>query len=52
LNYTKSGQPYWVIIDIQPVRDVDGKLINFISVQTDISEQRQAQERLEPPTAG
>ena len=47
LNYSKAGRAYWVIIDIQPVRDVDGRLINFIAVETDITEQRQAQARLE-----
>ncbi len=47
LNYTKLGTPYWVIIDIQPVRDAGGQLINFISVQTDITAQRRAQGLLE-----
>jgi PAS domain S-box-containing protein len=47
LNYTKLGVPYWVIVDIQPVRDARGQLINFISVQTDITAQRRAQGMLE-----
>ena len=47
LNYSKLGRPYWVIVDIQPVRDSSGQVINFIGVQTDVSEQRQVQARLE-----
>ena len=47
LTYAKDGHAYWGIVDLQPVRDVDGHLINFIAVQTDITEQRQAQARLE-----
>ena len=47
LNYTKAGRPYWVLINIQPVRDARNQLINSIAVQTDISEQRRVQEKLE-----
>src|SRR5438874_9276641 len=28
LNYTKQGVPFWQTIDMQPVRDRAGKLIN------------------------
>jgi PAS domain S-box-containing protein len=47
LNYTKQGRPYWQVIDIQPVRDASGRVINFISVQTDVTENRAATERLQ-----
>ena len=47
LNTTKTGRPYWIIVDLQPVRDAQNRLINFIAVQTDITEQRQTQRRLE-----
>ncbi len=45
-NLAKNGLPYWVIIDLQPVRDAAGRLINFIAVQTEITERRQAEEKL------
>jgi PAS domain S-box-containing protein len=46
-NETRIGRPFWIIVDLQPVRDAQGRLINFIAVQTDITEQRQTQRRLE-----
>jgi len=45
-NFTKGGRPFWVIIDLQPVRDAVGRLINFIAVQTEITGRRQAEEKL------
>jgi PAS domain S-box-containing protein len=47
LNYTKQGRPFWQTIDMQPVRDRAGRLVNFVANQTDITEQRAAKERLE-----
>ncbi len=46
-NEAKTGRPFWNIVDLQPVRDAQGRLINFIAVQTDITERRQIQQRLE-----
>ena len=46
-NETRTGRPFWIIVDLQPVRDAQGRLINFIAVQTDITERRQIQQRLE-----
>lgn len=37
LNYTKSGRPYWIEIDIAPVFDEAGTLTDFIAVERDIS---------------
>lgn len=37
LNYTKDGEPYWNSLSINPVFDGNGKLTNFISVQTNIT---------------
>ncbi len=41
LNYTRTGQAYWVALTINPVFDNDGKLANFISVQADVTESKQ-----------
>jgi len=46
LNYHKNGNPYWVEIEIQPVYDTQGALINFIAVQKDITLRRQIEENL------
>jgi len=38
LNYTKSGEPYWVSLSINPVHDDAGALTRFISVQANITD--------------
>ena len=43
INYSKSGNPYWVQIDVQPVHDEHGELTNFIAVESDISERKSAE---------
>ncbi|RMB00654.1 PAS domain S-box protein [Eilatimonas milleporae] len=37
LNYTKSGEPYWISLSINPVFDKTGQLERFISVQANIT---------------
>lgn len=44
LNYTKAGAPYWIEIDIRPVHDATGEVVNFIAIERDITERR-ARER-------
>ncbi|MGI3902899.1 MAG: PAS domain S-box protein [Janthinobacterium lividum] len=46
LNYTKTGTPHWVLLLINPVKDADGHVSRFISIQTDITERKRSQERL------
>ncbi len=45
LNYAKDGRTFWQVADIQPVRDRDGQVINFISIQMDVTEHKAAAER-------
>ena len=47
LNYAKDGRPYWQILDIEPVRNDAGEIVNFISVQTDITQYRESQQQLQ-----
>lgn len=37
LNYNKQGQAYWISLAINPVFDEQGQLVNFISIQADIT---------------
>ena len=46
LNYRKSGQPYWVELDIQPIFSDEGDLVKYISIETDITERRDAEDAL------
>lgn len=43
LNYTKSGKELWIDINIAPIIDIHGRIIQFVAVQRDITERRQAQ---------
>lgn len=47
LNYTKSGDPYWVQFQITPVRNAAGEVERFVAVQRDVTELHRAQQQLE-----
>jgi PAS domain S-box-containing protein len=47
LNYTKSGEPYWPRIHITPIRNEQGVVERFISVQADFTQLRRTQMELE-----
>ena len=38
INYGKSGRKYWLLIEVQPIRDEEGRLINFMAIESDITE--------------
>jgi two-component system, NtrC family, sensor kinase len=46
---TKDGRSYWVQIQLQPIIE-DGRLIRFVSVERDITQQRSAEEQLRAST--
>lgn len=46
LNYHKNGSAYWVSFEVQPIHDSEGRLTNFMAIQTDITARRAAQQRL------
>ena len=46
VNQAKHGRRYWLAIDAQPIRDKDGRLTNFIAIESDITERKQAEEEL------
>ncbi|TVQ67421.1 MAG: PAS domain S-box protein, partial [Oceanospirillales bacterium] len=41
LNYSKSGDPYWISLSINPVFDERGHVKNFISIQANITAVKQ-----------
>ncbi|WP_413163403.1 PAS domain S-box protein [Capilliphycus salinus ALCB114379] len=43
-NYRKDGTLFWKEVTISPVRDSEGRLTHYVSIQTDISERIQAQQ--------
>ncbi|HEY5917177.1 MAG TPA: PAS domain S-box protein, partial [Chryseolinea sp.] len=46
INYSKEGQPYWVSIEVQPIHDKTGKVVQFIAIESDISERKATQQIL------
>lgn len=38
LNYSKTGEKYWIDLSIQPIFDDNGTLINFMAVESDITD--------------
>ncbi|MGB0684052.1 MAG: PAS domain S-box protein [Magnetovibrionaceae bacterium] len=47
LNYKKSGEPYWIAIDAQPLMSADGMVERFIAIERDISDIKQREAELE-----
>jgi len=46
VNYGKSGKPHWLEMDIVPVVDSDGAVPYFASIQRDVTERRNAEDKL------
>lgn len=43
LNYRKDGTPFWNELTINPVFDAEGRLINFVGLQNDITERKRVE---------
>jgi two-component system, chemotaxis family, CheB/CheR fusion protein len=46
-NYRKDGSLFWNDLQIAPLHDHQGRLINFVGIQSDVTMQRQYQMELE-----
>ena len=40
LNYHKDGHPYWMHIDLTPIRDSKGKLTNFAAIEREVTDRK------------
>lgn len=47
LNYTKSGKPIWVWLQLQAMYNDAGELTQYFGVQTDITRQKELEEKVE-----
>lgn len=45
-NYTGSGRPIWLSIEITPVLDDSGNIAQFVTTGTDITEKKEAEDQL------
>jgi PAS domain S-box-containing protein len=46
INYNKQGKPYWVSVEVQPILDQKGNVLQYIGVESDISERKAHQQAL------
>ncbi|MEM1134402.1 MAG: ATP-binding protein [Bacteroidota bacterium] len=46
INYTKSGKQYWIRLEVQPIRNMNGEVIKFIAIESDISQKKENEEML------
>ncbi len=46
-NYRKDGTLFWNELRLSPVHDERGQLVNFVGVQNDVTERKQAEEELQ-----
>ena len=49
-NYRKDGEMFWNRVTVAPVRDNDGKLLNFVGFQEDVTKQKRRQKELKTKT--
>jgi diguanylate cyclase (GGDEF)-like protein/PAS domain S-box-containing protein len=47
INYTKSGEPYWVDLDVSPVWDDARRLTHWVAVGRDITERKRDEEKIQ-----
>ena len=46
LNFRKDGTPFWNSVAISPIKDDDGRVTNFVGVQTDVTARRVVESQL------
>jgi PAS domain S-box-containing protein len=46
LNYRNDGKPFWNELYPAPVHDGDGRLVQYVGVQNDVTERRRAEEQV------
>ncbi|ALJ00197.1 PAS domain-containing sensor histidine kinase [Rufibacter tibetensis] len=46
ISYRKSGEPFWLAMDVSPVYESGGNITNFIAIQKDITSRKEAEENL------
>lgn len=47
LNYKKDGTPFWNRLSLNPLKNSEGVVTNYVGIQSDITELKETKERLE-----
>ncbi|MFC5457132.1 PAS domain S-box protein [Prosthecobacter fluviatilis] len=45
LNYHRSGRSYWSALEIQPILNEDGEVVNYMAIESDVTQRRQDEKR-------
>ncbi len=45
-NHSRTGDPYWIELEVQPIREPGGRLTHFMAIETDVTARRRAGENL------
>ncbi len=45
LNYHRSGRSYWTALEIQPIRNEAGEVVNFMAIESDVTQRKQDEKR-------
>jgi len=46
LNYRKDGTPFWNALSVSPVLDAGGMVLQFVGIQSDITDRKRLEEQL------
>ena len=46
VNYAKDGREYWIEMSIQPIRDTDGTVVQFVAIESEITGRKAAEHAL------
>jgi PAS domain S-box-containing protein len=46
LNYRKDGRPYWLRLEIRPMRSDGGELTGFMAIETDVTKTKRIEDQL------
>ncbi len=52
LNFRKNGETYWASVSISPVMDANGSITHFVAVSEDITDRKEAEEKIHRLNAG
>jgi PAS domain S-box-containing protein len=52
LNYSKDGRTYWLSLNINPVFDDDGKLLQFVAIESEITTRKEIEIKLRKEVEG
>ncbi len=51
LNYRKDGSKYWLDLEVQPVFDAAGEVVQYIAVEQEITARKETEQRLREQSA-